>query len=150
MSVHFQRNRDKPQNIKLNLNNNVNKPDNTIYKSRNNLLITNEEKGELDNELNLINHSFVHFNKVFDDRITAREKKTNIVSKSFIDIRENIKEKLRETNEQEKFFLFNEKQDFIAEKAKRRFSQTERVQQKLKTLITKPKPKVDDYYNKYV
>ena len=127
MSVHFQRNRDKPQNIKLNLNNNVNKPDNTIYKSRNNLLITNEEKGELDNELYLINHSFVHFNKVFD-----------------------IKEKLRETNEQEKFFLFNEKQDFIAEKAKRRFSQTERVQQKLKTLITKPKPKVDDYYNKYV
>lgn len=141
--------------MKLNLNRSV---DATIQKensarSRNNnsdiQIVPNDVHAASFHE-NSNKTPFAQFNKNIEDKMKVRELNTNLVSKSFMDVREISKEQLRQSIEKEKYYLFKEKKDFQLEKAKRRFSQTERVQQKLKAYITKPKPKVEDYYRKYV
>jgi hypothetical protein len=90
------------------------------------------------------------YNKQIHDKIKAREANTKLVSKSFINERESKKENLRQSIEKEACFIHKENKDFIKEKANNRTKQTEKIQLKLSKLASKPKPRVDEYYNKYV
>ena len=109
-----------------------------------------ESTSNVENEVKRPMNLYNQYNKMVNDKIKAREEKTKLVSKSFVNVRENVKDMLRQSIEKEKCFLHKENNDFKKEKATTRLIEREKVQQKLNKYITKPKSKVDEYYEKYV
>jgi hypothetical protein len=149
----FERNKDKPQNIRLNYSH-IRRED----IKDNSIEITNaKDNSVLDRSVSNIEQEevkplkiYIKFSKLMNNKIVQREEKTNLASRSLVDVRENVKEMLRQSIEKDNSFINQEKKDHVLEKAKNRFDQTEKVQSRLRLYINKPKVRVDEYYKKYV
>jgi hypothetical protein len=148
----IQRNTDKPQNIRLNYSH-IRRED----IKDNSIDLTNAKDFSLDRSISNVDQEevkplkiYIKFSKHMNNKIVQREENTKLASRSLVDVRENVKEKLRQSLENDNSFINQKKTDHVLENAKSRFDQTEKIQSRLRMYINKPKVKVDEYYKKYV
>jgi len=110
-------------------------------------------KADLDNS-NLNNKSFHDYlqnlkKDIIDSKVKAREELSNKVASEITKSRNNEKDRLIKNNENNTFFLFQEKRDHLKERAKSRQGKNEEFVAKC-GFLQNVKIKENQYYEKYV